>query len=257
MSDRHGGKWLSDLPELFIFGVLGFPLSRSVRFCWFSLSLGGMLPIYLLLAATSRSQTAEITSATGVGPSALAMATWGMSAIFGGIWLSMAFTYCLAILRDTASGNDQIENWPDAIWIDWIGEGFYVINPLVGSLAPGCFLNWFFKFTGPTYWLLLGGSFIVLFPIMLLSVLEGNFPLKILSLPVLASLIVAFPIWMVFYVETTAVWGLALLAGRRLALGSTVGTAAALSFLLVTVLVIYSRLLGRLADYCSEVMPRS
>jgi hypothetical protein len=62
---------------------------------------------------------------------------------------------------------------------------------------------------------------------------------------------------MVFYVETTAVWGLALLAGRRLALGSTVGTAAALSFLLVTVLVIYSRLLGRLADYCSEVMPRS
>jgi hypothetical protein len=257
MSQRRVGKWLSVLPELFLFGVLGFPLARSMRFRWFSLSLTGMLPIYLLVAATSRSQTAEITSAAGVGPSALAMVTWGLAAIIGGIWLSMAFTYCLAILRDTAAGNEHIENWPDAIWIDWIGEGFYVVNPLIGSLAPGCFLNWLCKFTGPTYWLLMGGSFLFFFPIMLLSVIEGNFPLKILSLPVLASLVVAFPIWMAFYVETAAIWGLALLALHRLALGGSFAAVAALSFLLVTVLVIYARLLGRLAEYCTEVMPRA
>jgi hypothetical protein len=162
----------------------------------------------------------------------------------------------LAILRDTAAGNDKIENWPDTLWIDWISEGLYVVNPLLGSVAPGYFLNWLLKLTGPVSWLIVAGSFIVLFPILLLSVLEGNFPLKILSLPVLASVVVAFPIWVVFYIETAILAGLAAWGGYCLAMKPYFGIAA-VSFILVTALVIYFRLLGRLADYCTEIMPRA
>ena len=215
-----------------------------------------MGPVYLLICAMSRSQTADITSAMGAGPTVLAMVTWSLTAIFGGLWCSIACAYGLAILRDTAAGNDKIENWPDTLWIDWISEGLYVVNPLLGSVAPGYFLNWLLKLTGPVSWLIVAGSFIVLFPILLLSVLEGNFPLKILSLPVLASVVVAFPIWVVFYIETAILAGLAAWGGYCLAMKPYFGIAA-VSFILVTALVIYFRLLGRLADYCTEIMPRA
>jgi hypothetical protein len=243
--------------ELFVRGVLGFPWSASMRFRWFSLSLGAVLPLYLLLAALAETAgNARGGESLSGGLSILNMATWGLATVFAGLWLSIASTYCLAILRDTAAGNDEIENWPDTIWIDWITEGFYVINPLLGSIVPGALLNWYFKTGGTTYWLLYGGSFLVMFPIMLLSVVEGQFPMKLLTLPVLASLLVAFPLWMVFFLETALILGLAALAVASLTL-SPIWGAVVIALIVVTTLVIYFRLLGRLAEYCTDIMPRT
>jgi hypothetical protein len=170
----------------------------------------------------------------------------------------------LCILQDSAAGNTRIENWPDAVWLDWIGDSFYIITSGVGSAGIGLGAVWLCGRIEVQTQIPLPLGVFVFFPILLLSTLETQSPLVPISPIVLRSMFRSWSAWAAFYFETAFV---VVVPAGLLALTSALGSSADLGgagaqvFVLVisataaaTVIsaMIYFRLLGRLAWVCAE-----
>jgi hypothetical protein len=183
-------------------------------------------------------------------------------ALLGLTYLALASVCWLAIVQDTATGLDRIEQWPGPNFLDWIFDSFYLLNSLFLSLLPGALLAYLLGDTAGAWVVTVVGSMLAfgLFPIMLLSALDSGTPLGVWSSSLVGSLTRH---------KATA---------KRFFLGSAVLAAAALVSLIFTVqpwflvslfgaaafnatAMVYFRLLGRLAgllgsdqqdDACSE-----
>lgn len=230
----------------FFSGIFGFPAYRNSWPRWVGLSLGLMAP--LLFA-----QLAVILAMAPSGVSVYAaMAFCALTFVLGLMWSVVAFVSCLSILRDTAYGCHDIENWPEAVFQDWVGEFFFLIGSLGVSVLPGLVIGRVLESAGIAGWPSVWISIVLVFPVSLLAMLETNSPLNPFSLPVWRSLLYAWWAWGLFYVETTvlvaALGGLALLAAIYVPVIGMVLAAP----LLVATLMIYFRLLGRLAWRCGE-----
>jgi len=229
-------------------GVFGFPFSTGARGRWLGLSVGALLA--MLPAAAAFSLAAGPGAGYGsIGPWIMALALSGTAALLGLGWAAVMAVDFLTILRDTSYGYEKIENWPRGACVDWVGEAFYVLDALgIGmllSLAVGRGLGMLGApvgmFTAIGLWLL--------FPILLLSMLETNSPLNPLSRPVWLSLVLRWKVWAMFYAETAALF---VAFGFLPAVLIAVPPLAILApLLLVAVLMIYARLLGRLTWCCS------
>jgi len=120
------------------------------------------------------------------------------------------------------------------------------------SVLPGLGIARALESAGIAGWPSVWISLVLIFPVSLLAMLETGSPLNPFSLPVWRSLLYAWWAWGLFYVETTVLigvlGGLALLAAIYVpAMGMVVAAP-----LLVATLMIYFRLLGRLAWRCGE-----
>jgi hypothetical protein len=122
-----------------------------------------------------------------------------------------------SITADTASGSEFVENWPEDIFSEWIGHAITMFVIIVVAGLPGSILSittrgafgqaeWAFLATG----LVMGCSLAIVFPIILLSVLEGDGLGSMISPPVISSLVIAKKSWALFYVESTAICALML-----------------------------------------------
>jgi hypothetical protein len=184
--------------------------------------------------------------------------------VLGVIWLIVASECLLCILQDSAAGNTRIENWPDAVWLDWIGDSFYLITSGVGSAGIGLGAVWLCGRIEVQTRIPLPLGVFVFFPILLLSTLETQSPLVPISPIVLRSLFRSCSTWAVFYFEAAFVVlvpaGLLWLT-NALRYSADLGGAGAQVFVLVisataaAVVIsamIYFRLLGRLAWVCAE-----
>jgi DNA-directed RNA polymerase subunit RPC12/RpoP len=168
------------------------------------------------------------------------------------IWFTFASACSLAVVRDTASGCDDIHNWPDMAFVDWILEPLYLFIALcacllaIGAISPllkRCDLP--IETVAPT-------ALFFLFPIVLLSMLENESPLGVISWPVCRTFWASFWGWAGFYLTTAAlVAASAALVAAALAAGMVVGTIVTGAVESVAWLI-YFRLLGRLAWYCTE-----
>jgi DNA-directed RNA polymerase subunit M/transcription elongation factor TFIIS len=229
----------------FFSGIFGFPAYRNSWPRWLGLSLGAIPPILLITNALAL---------VSVGPGKamfLGMVLGGLGFCLGMVWAVVAFASCLSILRDTADGYHQIENWPEALFLDWIGEFFFLIYGLTLSVLPGLAVGAALASTGVPRWLSVSVSLVLLFPVILLAMLETNSPLNPISLPVWRSLLSRWWAWGLFYIETAVL--LAIVGGLTfLATAYLIAPAAPL---LVAALMIYFRLLGRLAWHCAEGAP--
>ncbi|HYW78792.1 MAG TPA: hypothetical protein VE890_04410, partial [Thermoguttaceae bacterium] len=125
---------------------------------------------------------------------------------------------------------------------------FFVANSVAVAMLPGVLTGKLLVHSvGLAIWLVVPLSALVLFPIMLLSVLEANSPMMPLSKHVWRSLLRVWRAWGCFYIETTllgtAAAGLILgLAYVSVWLAVPLAPAA-----LVAAAMIYFRLLGRVA----------
>jgi DNA-directed RNA polymerase subunit RPC12/RpoP len=170
------------------------------------------------------------------------------------IWMGILFVNLLAILGDTAAGSDNIENWPNAAaFIDWFSNVFFIFNSLfVSSVAAGG-VRWLLdQVQLPGRWVSLGVP-LLLFPFLLLSMLEVNSPWVPFSKPVWRSLADHRRAWIGFYLESillVAVTGG--LVGAIWIADNIIIAIPLLSLTLVAMLMIYFRLLGRLAWCCSH-----
>jgi hypothetical protein len=181
-----------------------------------------------------------------------------MAAAAGLLLVMFQAVAMLAIVQDTAAGNEEIEDWPDFIFVDWVGQAFYVLNAAAFSALPGFLAASALGFSGPLRWGLTAAAFALLFPVMLLSQLDGGSPFSLFTPGVLKGAIKSPLAWAAFYGVSLVVLGAAAGLGwltLRLVSWSGIPAAAVLGILLSTTLLIESRLIGRLAWFCEEEEP--
>ena len=162
----------------------------------------------------------------------------------------------MAIVRDTAEGNRRVESWLDGVFLDWIGDSLYVINALVLSALPGLGVLLLAGPLGPWGALAVPLSMLALFPVLLLSMFETDSPLVPVSPLVWRSMLDAWWAWAAFYIETAV---LCLGVGWLLRQSVAALRWWALvpdAFLIVTAMMIYFRLLGRLGHCCADAARR-
>ena len=154
---------------------------------------------------------------------------------------------------ETTAGNDRMENWPNiGLFLDWVGELWFIINTVTIGVLLGLGLDWLLPGLLGTREATVAVMIYVTFPVFLLCALETNSPFVPVSAAVLASLGRQLLAWLVFYFQSgcllaaagAMVWYLLLPLDRRLGIPLAALLASA-------VVMIYFRLLGRLAFYCS------
>jgi DNA-directed RNA polymerase subunit RPC12/RpoP len=246
-------EWSNERPLLpvhpFLTGVWLFPLTRGVRVLWFAVAI--WVAGEIGLAAFASSQIA-VESAGSQFLGAMAIAGSMVLFVFG---MMMGSAYFMTVLRDSAEGNDEIANWPELVWLEWLFHCLYffvafVVAGAIGKLAAGWLASagWPLALSNLAGW----GVATILYPIAILSALEVGLPFVPLSIPILRSVFSAWRAWLAFwfitflFVPTTAV-----------VLMAVVDWLPALGIVPVAIIgpwaaILYCRLLGRLAWCCME-----
>jgi hypothetical protein len=169
---------------------------------------------------------------------------------------ALASACALAVVRDTADGSERITSWPGLDFLDYLIEPLYLFNSLCVSVLPGAALSGLLVGGGLLGGLLTPAIAILLFPIVLLSMLESNSPLGAVSWPVLRTLGAACRGWAAFYLASAALLAATgAVAAIALGIGGLFGEFVAATTL-TAAWFIYFRLLGRLAWYCADRMAR-
>ncbi|MBN2218104.1 MAG: hypothetical protein JW719_12085 [Pirellulales bacterium] len=235
-------------------GVLTFFFSLGGVVCWAGFTATAVLVLILADMAVGAMNTSQF------GP--VATFLMGMIALLIAlIGLLSASGFLMAILQDSAAGNKVIVEWPEPIFVDWIGAAIYF---LVSAVVPlGALHLLALPFGGIlSVWWLAPVVLWLLFPVVLLSTLEKQSPLAVVSPIVLESLVKRGWTWAVFFLESgLMIVGLALLAAgvlslvfmgfKNVALLKMVGLGA-LAGVMVAAAMLYFRLLGRLTWICDE-----
>ncbi len=165
----------------------------------------------------------------------------------------IAAIHGLTILLETTAGNDRMENWPNVgLFLDWIGELWFIFNTAAVSLLLGMGLDWLLPGLLTSREYTVGVTVFVVFPILLLCTLESDSPFVPVSTVVFASLGRHAIAWLAFYLQAGSLLAAAVAMvyylGPQLEPRLFIPLAA---LLFAAVVMIYFRLLGRLAFYCS------
>jgi len=187
-----------------------------------------------------------------------------MGLLLAATWLAMAAPLMVAIVGNSADGQDRLHQAPRLLAFDWFSEMFSVV--FAGSLAGLCGAAlWYLA-----QWIALGPvlsavivAMVVAFvlPFGLLGTLLEGTPVGVISPRLLRSFWRCKGAWLLFYAQTlvlaavvgSAAWLVASLVSPDAA-GVTIFLWC-LGPLLIAALLLDMRLLGRLAWWISERMP--
>lgn len=230
-------------------GVFFFPWQREARLRWLYITAGLLVANGVTLLAAGG---AEVSFGGIVGAAAL-----GVVVLFALLWSALLASACLlSVIRETAAGIDVIEEWPDIDWREWFWPFLYTVQVLGVTSALAYAVYWVLGQAGATEATAsaVGGLLVILlFPVVLLSVIENGSALAFYSLPVLRSLWRLPHYWLLFHLETQALtWGWLLLGW------AATGPLAAATVLLsapytAAIILIYARLLGRMAWHVGDL----
>jgi DNA-directed RNA polymerase subunit RPC12/RpoP len=184
----------------------------------------------------------------------------GVATVWLGVWTFGYLAACvLSILQDTANGADQIHNWPEPDWREWVWPMLFVGFQLALSASIGYGIGFLVSLaTGQLIAPAVLTTYL-LFPVFLVSAVIENHVLGIFSRLAWQSIAAVWWGWLVVYLLLGAmlvfVGGLALL-GLIFAPFSSVPFIAPLA---VASCFICARLLGRLVWKAAQVVddPRS
>ena len=247
-------------------GVFEFPFRRDGAACLLHLWFWGVPTLFLFGLAGLLSGMGASPEGNG-GPAPAAFTFFALAAAFTSPWLGLSFACGLKILSETTAGDDRIEDFPRLLdYRDWFGDAFFVVNSLVLTCLPAAGLGWLIDWIG-------GGSDLAgvaglavflatfpfvhfWFPLVLLSMLENDSRIPPFSPQVFRSLEKHWKAWAAFYAEAAAMWISALLAMAAIVNMpmpfSVILTWLLFPLILSASLMIYFRLLGRLAWCCSN-----
>jgi hypothetical protein len=229
----------------FFSGVFTFPWWPQSMFPWVILSVG-----LILTGGVSLLIVGGYMSGTPIGT-----VTAGIFGI-GWIWLALlTFSYaaaCLfAIIEMTAYNFDRRDDWPEPDWRERTVHLLWAVWCAAAAMMIGFGLAEFTRdpvsIARTQVFATAGIITLVFFPIFILSTLETNSMLWIVSGPILRSLAAQFVHWAVFYILSIGMfvglgWLFVLIGSRgpwmALLTGAPLEAAA---------IFIYARLIGRLA----------
>lgn len=228
------------LANAFFKGVFEFPFYLSSLGCLLGTSLGLSFTFLVLVFAFDQ----------GFSVGAAVRPLGQCAGIAFILTMGFGVAHYRSILEETGYGADAVEQWPDFDWRGWVlsflfaaivlGEAAAVsyvlaVPQLVGSPLPAVLLTF------------------ILFPIFLMSTLENDSPFIPVAMPVLRSLVQIWWAWLLLYAYSAV-----LLAGWLVV--TWIGLFRFNPYLsvfvsgplLAIVLMIYARLLGRLAWCASQ-----
>jgi hypothetical protein len=226
-------------------GVIPFLFSRSVPVVWLLLSLAFAGSTWVLM--------------TGIAMAAGAGAFVGVFMIAGGsatvmICTAAAYSCLLQIIMESSEGNRTVYHWP--AFTDWLVSLLWIGVAVPMSALPGAAIGHIPGLSDdPRVTPLLSAvSVLILLPIIILSQLDINSPAGILSGRILTSLWRCPFSWMFFYFEIAAM--AAICGGATYLVEEHYPNAALwLMLLYMAALILFARLLGRLAWRLAEAMP--
>ncbi len=222
-----------------ISGVVPFLFSAGVPTAWLGLSTGLVAAGWLFLSGL------EMAMSGGMGAIA------GMCFFVAGCIVAMicgagCSSFMLQIIMESSEGNRQIQTWPSIF--DWFGSFAYVVIAGAVSATPG----WAISHIPPIatdprlVGLSIAAGVWICFPIILLSQLDIDSPFGIASGRVLVSLGRCPLSWTFFYLESALL--IAICGGAWWTVAAHDSRAAVwLIPLFVAALILFARLLGRLA----------
>jgi DNA-directed RNA polymerase subunit M/transcription elongation factor TFIIS len=230
----------------FFAGTYTFPLSSGVLGITLLIAISAM-------AAFSAAVWAIDLAAVGSFPTLFASAMLtAATTIITLLLVAFASASGLAVVRDTAAGCDRIHNWPGMAFIDWFGEPFYVLNSLCASLVPGLGIAWILNQYDQSFDAAIPISLFFFFPVVLLSTLETVSVFGIVSWPVCRTFWQAWLGWGTFYLSTAALLVVAAILSAEAFLAAGPSGIFGAAPILTAAWLIYCRMLGRLAWYCTD-----
>ncbi|MBN2578461.1 MAG: hypothetical protein JXB10_05670 [Pirellulales bacterium] len=222
----NGGIWMRGIP-------LGFSFFSALWLVGYGLFLG-------------RAPAAGFMS-FGAWAGSLILCCFG--GIIGLMTLASAAAFAVAVVRDTAEGLDVVESWPSGFIVDWGQELLYVGAALLWGLVPGGIASVLL----PQGWRAVAYGFgeAVFFPLLLLAAVDAVTPALPSSTAVWQSPFRRPSVWLMFYALTIPL--AIVIAGICLAAFITANFIFCLAAAAVFIFgwMLYFRLLGRLAWYCS------
>jgi DNA-directed RNA polymerase subunit M/transcription elongation factor TFIIS len=241
--DRRGRPILPRSPLLT--GILPFLFSRGVPIVWLALSVGFAAASFVLIMGIQLSMAGEAALAgmpifaAGVGLTALCASA--LSAML------------LQVVIESSEGNRKVQHWPPLI--DWFGSLLYTVTAGMISAIPGWAIAQIpsLNFVPEMTRMLTAASAFVFLPIILLSQLDINSPWGVFSGRVLTSLFRCPFSWALFYLECGMLAAICGAASYYVALRNPF-LLVRITPLYIAVMIVASRLLGRLAWRLAEVM---
>jgi hypothetical protein len=225
----------------FFIGVFSVPFYRMV--------LPGLLMTSLALCVSGTMAIFLLDQGFKVGM--VAARPFGMGIFFFGI-LSLGYTFavCRTIIENTSEGIEGIDEAPEFDWRGWALSFMFGGLVLAEAAAVG-YLVQLLSFTGLQVIAPLVAFFVL--PVMVLSAIHNDSPVVPIALPVLRSMASVWWAWCLFYLETGVMllfWAGLVVAG--IVLRHPYLTVFYAAPLLAAVVLIYARLLGRLA-WCASL----
>lgn len=230
-------------------GVFSFPFRVNSLVCWGKMAAGAWLVQGVGVIALSQVRAID---QTGVGLGYLVMAAGMLYAIGFVSVVAVALSFwisssALKIVTETANGVDRIEQWASEDFVDWLFEALYLVNSVVLSLMVG----WGIQALAPRLPadLTVGVSMFVVFPILLLSMLETGSAMNPISPALLKSLFLQWWAWLGFYALAAMLLAAVAAVLLGLWLWLDLWSIFPSSFVIAPALMVYFRLLGRLGWY--------
>jgi hypothetical protein len=217
-------------------GTFTFPFYLGTLAAWMFISLGLMVTGWLLLFWLGPGAVLGLDSARLFGIPTLAAAL---------LTLGYAASCCLMIIEETSHGWKAIDVSPEGDWKEWVWNYAHLAVLALQAAMVGAVMR---LLCGSDSWLpVFAGTFLA-FPLVLLGALAADgawVPLAIAK--VLRSIVGLLPTWMFFYLATAALMvGWISLTATGLEQEPWLVPLYAAP-LLAMVILIYARLVGRLA----------
>ncbi|HSG70244.1 MAG TPA: hypothetical protein VLA12_07505, partial [Planctomycetaceae bacterium] len=219
--------------------VFTYPWTRHVWSRWTWMSIGWGLD-WMLIAQ------AWVFLMMG-GYMGVAAAFMALPAIWMTFWvLSYTAACCLTIIEDTGNGIQNIEEWPEPDWREWMANLIYL--GFLAGIAKVLVFAFESSFgQASDFWNVTLVLMYAIYPVILLSSLEAGSAMIPFSKGVFASMISHFRFWVLYYAISAGVtlaWGVLLYYSIRV---SFVWSGLWQGMLLTTLAIIQARLIGRLA----------
>ncbi len=221
-------------------GVWSMLWREPVPTWWVGTSALGMVVAWLLIDSV-------IMQAGGGFSQVFAMMCRIFGILTGLMWYGPTAAILCAIVAESSEGHKKLYVSPSPYFFGCLLEMMHIGTTLSLSVVPAFAL---IKFIPWQYSIAAGcGSFLFLFPILLLSTFQESSPMGVFSAKIWGSVAIRPAHWMLFYIESAIILGATASAGVALLLSEWI---LAIVPAVLAGLFVYCRVLGRFAWWLAE-----